>query len=524
MAVIFVATGVGLSGGPIMSSGTINLLPPTGPNIGGVKAGNNITISPDGTISAPPPGVGTITGVTAGTGLTGGGTVGNVTLGLTAATSSVIGGVTVGSGLDIVGANLRIKTASLTERGGVILASDADVLSGTDNTKAVTPSSLLARTATTSRSGLVQLEDSTTSTSTTKAATANSVKFAYDAAAAAATQANNALPLTGGVMLGPIIFALGQTFPGVSLPIATATSPGVVIPSTGLAISAGGYLTTTNNGTVTSVTAGVGLGAPVTGNAITTAGVIKLLPPSSDGSTIGGVKAGANILIQTDGEITTQNLLQTNNPYAYNSYIWPAVTTPVPGAPGSNGQVLTLKNRVTGEVGWTNTGTLQSVVAGQGVSVSSTSTTATVSLTTVPSVTPGQFGGTALIPTFTVNAYGQLTSVGSANPFTSFQTPTVTAPFILVLDFTTNNTNWSWTLQGNTTIENPLNAVPGQTGALLIAQNALSTYSLNWGSSWKFANFSPYSGSTTLAAVDMVQFTVVSANYIVVTNVITNLG
>jgi len=147
-----------------------------------------------------------------------------------------------------------------------------------------------------------------------------------------------------------------------------------------------------------------------------------------------------------------------------------------------------------------------------------------VSLTTVPSIAPGNVGGTALIPTLAINAYGQITSTGLANPFTPFQIPTVTAPFILVLDFTTNNTNWEWVLQDNTTIANPLNAVPGQRGALKISQNPLSTYSLNWGSSWKFQNFTPYTGNATLAAVDFIEFTVVASNYIIITNTVTNVG
>jgi hypothetical protein len=181
-------------------------------------------------------------------------------------------------------------------------------------------------------------------------------------------------------------------------------------------------------------------------------------------------------------------------------------------------------DNVAGTVGWTSTGTLQSVTAGTGITVVSTPTTATVSLTTVPSITPGNYGGTALIPTLAINAYGQITSTGLANPFTPFQTPTITAPFILVLDFTTNDTNWQWVLQNNTTIANPLNAVPGQTGHLLITQNPLVTYGLTWGTSWKFANFTPYAGNTTLAAVDLIEFTVVAGNYIIVTNIVENIG
>jgi hypothetical protein len=54
-----------------------------------------------------------------------------------------------------------------------------------------------------------------------------------------------------------------------------------------------------SQGTVKSVIAGTGLGAPVTGQAITSSGTIDLLPPV--GTRIGGVKAGAGVTIATDG-------------------------------------------------------------------------------------------------------------------------------------------------------------------------------------------------------------------------------
>jgi hypothetical protein len=239
------------------------------------------------------------------------------------------------------------------------------------------------------------------------------------------------------------------------------------------------------------------------------------------------VKKGANISIGVDGTISVPSgtFISTNNQYSFNGYQWPIPNaTPALPCPGTNGQVLTISDNVTGQLAWTNTGTLNSVVAGTGITVTSTGTTATVSLATVPSITPGNLGGTALIPTLAVNQYGQVVSSGIANPFAGFQIPSVTAPFILVMDFAGNSTNWSWTLQGNTTIQNPLNAQSGQQGALRITQNPLSTYSLTWGNSWKFQNFSPYGGNPTLAAVDLIEFTVVDSNYIVVTNIVTNLG
>jgi hypothetical protein len=113
---------------------------------------------------------------------------------------------------------------------------------------------------------------------------------------------------------------------------------------------------------------------------------------------------------------------------------------------------------------------------------------------------------------------------GQANCYPPFLQATVTAPPSLVLDFTTNNTNWEYTLQGNTTIINPVNAQSGQTGYLLLRQNPLIPYTVTWGSSWKWANFTPYAGNSTLAAVDMIQFVVVDPNYVVVTGLIENIG
>jgi hypothetical protein len=185
-------------------------------------------------------------------------------------------------------------------------------------------------------------------------------------------------------------------------------------------------------------------------------------------------------------------------------------------------------NQTNGTLGWTSTGTLSQVVSnvGSGITVSSTPTTATVSLTPVASITPGDYGATALIPTFTVNSYGQIISSGQANPFTPFEIPTVTAPFELVLDFIGNSTNWEWVLNGNTTIKNPVNAQPGQTGHLLISQApiGLGPFTITWDSSWKWKDGLEYPGNPSSAAVDMIQFTVVSSNYVVVTNVITNIG
>ena len=516
-----ITAGTGLNGGTINTSGTISLKPPTATVIGGVKAGFNINIGTDGTISAVlPGGIGTVTGVFAGTGLSGGGVSGGVTLSLGTATTSTLGGIIVGPTLSMSASVLNAPFGTTAAIGQVRLATNAETIAGGLSSVAVTPQGLANKVASTTAFGITRLSDSVSTTSSTQAATSTAVKSVNDLVTIAQTTASDALPKSGGVMTGSITFASGQSFVGIALPVATTTTVGGVIPSTGLAVSPSGYLSTVNNGTVTSVTSGTGLGSPATGNTITSSGTIKLLAATS--SVIGGVKPGLNLTVALDGTLNVSDVLLTNRPFAYNSYVWPLEITPGQ-APGANGNFLKLVDNITGEVAWSSVGMLNSVTAGTGLTATTINGAATVSLTTVPSITPGNYGGTALIPTLAINAYGQVVSTGLANPFAPFQTPTVSAPFILVMDFAGNNTSWAWTTNGNTTVQNPLNAVSGQVGSLLITQNPLSTYSITWGNSWKFPNFSPFTGAG-LTEVTLLKFTVVASNFLVIDTIVTNIG
>ena len=509
---------------PITST-TFNSAPTAYVNAGQnyVVVGAGLYVDTDGFISATTYSTGTVSSIIVGTGLTGGGAGPTVNINLAAASTSDFGGIVISptGGINVTGGQISIKQATSSEKGGAFLASSSEVIAGTDANKIVTPATLATKVASTSTAGLVQLSDGVFTTSSVLAATSTAVKTAYDAAQTAQTYAFAALPRTGGTMTGVIVFAAAQSFPGVSLPTATTTSLGVVQIGSGLIISAGGILSTSNNGTVTSITAGAGLGAPATNNIITSSGTIKLLPPN--GTSLGGVKAGTNISIGVDGTISATGFLPLVNPYSYTNYLWPVPDT-FGFAPGTNGQVLTLTDKTTGTVAWSSAGALNTITAGTGITATTVGSVATIGLTTVSSITPATYGATAIIPTFTVNAQGQLTSSGIANPYPPFQIATVSAPPSLVLDFTTNNTNWEYTLNTNLTIGNPINTQPGMRGGMLLRQDPSTPFALSWGSSWKFAGGTPAAISAVASAVDYFDFVVVTSTYIVVTNYIKALS
>jgi hypothetical protein len=337
---------------------------------------------------------------------------------------------------------------------------------------------------------------------------------------AAVVTAASCLPLSGGTLTGPITFAKGQQFPAFALPIATTTSLGVVQIGAGLNVDINGVLSAANKGTVTSIVMGEGIGAPFSGDTITSSGTIRLLPPTN--GKLGGVKAGNGVQIGTDGTIAFVGALALNNDVAYNSYQFPG-PGPNGSAPGQAGQILTLIDPSSGELGWTASGGVSQINTGTGLTGGPINSTGTIALANT-NVVPGSYGGTGVIGTFTVDSQGRLRSAGSANPFSPF----LNAPFRgnanVQLDFTTNDTNWEFTLEENTTLNNPTNSESGQTGAILIRQNPSDPKTLTFDDAWKFGSNKKPVVTPTAAAVDMLTFTVVTPTYIVVTNYLSNIG
>lgn len=97
-----ILTGTGLSGGPITTTGTIDLVPATTTTEGGVIVGENIDVAQDGTISIPAGRFG-VTSINVGPGLIGAPspitTTGTISAAL--ATRLTVGAVRVGNGLAV---------------------------------------------------------------------------------------------------------------------------------------------------------------------------------------------------------------------------------------------------------------------------------------------------------------------------------------------------------------------------------------------------------------------------------------
>lgn len=105
------------------------------------------------------------------------------------------------SGTVVTTGDTGTVTSTMLADGTIV---DADISASA----AISGSKIVA--ASTSVVGAVQLSDSTSSTSTSLAATANALKTAYDLA-------NAALPKAGGTMTGAITFVAGQTISGYGL-------------------------------------------------------------------------------------------------------------------------------------------------------------------------------------------------------------------------------------------------------------------------------------------------------------------
>jgi len=326
--------------------------------------------------------------------------------------------------------------------------------------------------ATLTTQGIVQLVDSVTSTSVTCAATPNSVKCAYDLAAAA-------LPASGGTVTGPVTFSSTALFNGPTTYTGTNTFCGPTsfcCPTTFNAASTfccpvtfcctpilppgvplGCALCITYSNAVsglpaTSVQCAIdlvkdiaslaipcacvtGKGALLTGTAAstpaalplgTTGQVLSINPLCTTGlewvsgtsGSVSSVTAGAGL---TGGTITSSGTIALNAACVISPTNLTAkgslITATAPLSPtelfvGLNGQVLTACSACVGGLTWVTgvTGSVTSVTAGTGLTGGTITSSGTIALSNT-AVTAGSY----IHASFTVDAQGRLTAA-SSNP------------------------------------------------------------------------------------------------------------
>jgi len=167
---------------------------------------------------------GDITGVTAGTGISGGGTSGTVTITNSMATAiDAKGDLIAGTGADTfdrlasgtTGQILSVDTTTTTglkwitpNPGDITAVNVTSPITGGGTSGDVT---IGIQDASTTQKGSVQLSDSTSTTSSTLAATPTAVKAAYDLANTASTTATAAIPKSTVTTAGDLIVATGSS-------------------------------------------------------------------------------------------------------------------------------------------------------------------------------------------------------------------------------------------------------------------------------------------------------------------------
>jgi hypothetical protein len=83
-------------------------------------------------------------------------------------------------------------------------------------------------------------------------------------------------------------------------------------------------------------------------------------------------------------------------------------------------------------------------------------------------------------------------------------------------DFAAGN-NFSVTLEGNRTLANPTNLIAGQSGVIVITQDATGSRELDYGTNWKFSDGTAPVLTTDANAVDVLTYYVATSSVIVAT-------
>jgi len=113
----------------------------------------------------------------------------------------------------------------------------------------------------------------------------------------------------------------------------------------------------------------------------------------------------------------------------------------------------------------------------------------------------------------TVTGLGETTSTDQLEGRYAVEVATLTDGANISVDLGANQ-NFTVTLAGNRTLDNPTNIVVGQTGSIFIIQDGTGSRTLSFGSYYDFAGGTAPTLTTTAAAVDRIDYIVRSSTSI----------
>jgi hypothetical protein len=261
------------------------------------------------------------------------------------------------------------------------------------------------------------------------------------------------------------------------------TSGNIIVGSAGnvaTAVAVSGDVTISNAGVV-DIAAGAILNADI--NASAAIAFSKLAPLNSGSILVGNVSNVATAVIPT-GDVTITNA---------------GVTSVIAGSTTTAGKL-----QLTDSIASTSTTTAATPAA--------VKTAYDLANAALPKAGGTMTGAITFAAGQTISGYAAL---ATAQTFTAAQRGTVsalTSAATVTPDFAVAN-NFSLTLGSAVTLANPTNLTAGQSGAIVITQNATTPYTVAYGTAWKFSGGTP-TMSTGLGSVSTLVYYVESATRI----------
>ena len=137
-----------------------------------------------------------------------------------------------------------------------------------------------------------------------------------------------------------------------------------------------------------------------------------------------------------------------------------------------------------------------------------------VSATQVPDVSAADARYVRVSTADTIRGAKIYTSIATFNAPVATPAVTVSYPGSLTLDFATGNTFIVSLSANNCSVNTPSNATAGQSGSIYFIQNVSGAHTIAFGNAWRFPEASAPSNSTSVSAVDLVEYNVRSATTI----------